>query len=94
MKKLVISIIIGAVILGGATTYVSAQTNGNEWFNFEDMQPYMEQMHPNFSTEQQQQMFNDCHGENGYMQNNDNRFEEQNGMTLGNQQNHRGMMGF
>lgn len=34
------------------------------------MKPYIEEMHPNLSPEQQEEMFNNCHGENGMMQNN------------------------
>jgi hypothetical protein len=31
--------------------------------------PHIEEMHPNLSPEQQEEMFNACHGENGMMQN-------------------------
>ncbi|GGM23998.1 hypothetical protein GCM10011351_07210 [Paraliobacillus quinghaiensis] len=68
MKKKIVAGILGIVILlGGAGSYVYANTaNPSNWWSFEEMQPYMEEMHPGFSTEQQQEMFNDCHGENGY----------------------------
>lgn len=69
MKKLVIGILTGAVLLGSAT-FVAAESNGNGLFNFEEMKPYIEEMHPNLSPEQQEEMFNNCHGENGMMQNN------------------------
>src|SRR5699024_344930 len=69
MKKLVIGILTGAVLLGSAT-FVAAESNGNGFFNFEEMKPYIEEMHPNLSPEQQEEMFNNCHGENGMMQNN------------------------
>ncbi|WP_188207267.1 hypothetical protein [Alkalibacillus aidingensis] len=69
MKKLLMGILIGAVLIGGAT-FVAADSNGNGFFNFEDMQPLMEQMHPELSPEQQEEMFNDCHGEEGQMHDN------------------------
>ena len=69
MKKLVIGILTGAVLLGSAT-FVAAESNGNGFFNFEEMKPYIEEMHPNLSPEQQEEMFNNCHSENGMMQNN------------------------
>ncbi|AST91713.1 MAG: hypothetical protein ABF649_07780 [Bacillus sp. (in: firmicutes)] len=68
MKKLVVGILTGAVVLGGAT-FAAADSNV---FNFKDMKPFIEQMHPNLSLEQQEQMFNACHGENGFMQNGTN----------------------
>ncbi|WP_121615566.1 hypothetical protein [Virgibacillus halodenitrificans] len=76
MKRIVIGALTGAFILGSAT-FVSAgvNQNGEEFFNFEQMRPYMEEMHPGLSTEQHQEMFNNCHGENGIMQNSDSEFE-------------------
>src|SRR5699024_11741252 len=62
-------LLTGAVLLGSAT-FVAAESNGNGFFNFEEMKPYIEEMHPNLSPEQQEEMFNNCHGENGMMQNN------------------------
>lgn len=69
MKKLVIGILTGTVLLGGAT-FVAADSNGGNFFNFEDMKPFMEKMHPGLSVEQQEEMFNFCHGENGLMKEN------------------------
>lgn len=68
MKKLVIGVLTGAVLLEGAS-FVAAESNGDDFYNFEEMKPYIEQMHPNFSPEQQEEMFNVCHGEDGLMQN-------------------------
>mgnify|MGYP003367650552 CR=1 FL=1 len=69
MKKVIIGIVAGAVVLGGAT-FVAADSNGDRFINFEDMKPFMEKMHPNLSSEQQEQMFNACHGEKGLTENN------------------------
>ncbi|GAA0497679.1 hypothetical protein GWK91_15415 [Virgibacillus sp. MSP4-1] len=68
MKKLLTGLLAGGLLLGGAS-FVAAETNGYGPFSFEEMQPFMEEMHPDFSREQQEQMFNDCHGEDGYMRN-------------------------
>ncbi|WP_068672949.1 hypothetical protein [Oceanobacillus sp. Castelsardo] len=68
MKKLVVGLLTGAVLLGSAT-FVAAESNENGIFNFEEMQPHIEEMHPNLSPEQQEEMFNNCHGDNGMMQN-------------------------
>ncbi|GEN31192.1 MULTISPECIES: hypothetical protein [Bacillaceae] len=69
MKKLLIGILTGAVLLGSAS-FVAAESNGSGILNFEEMKPHIEEMHPNLSPEQQEEMFNNCHGENGMMQNN------------------------
>jgi len=69
MKKIIIGILTGAVLVGGAT-FAAADSNGDNFFNFEDMKPFMEEMHPELSVEQQKEMFNFCHGENGVMQDN------------------------
>jgi hypothetical protein len=61
MKKIIIGILAGAVIIGGAATYTFADTNENNQF-FNEMRPYMEKMHPNFSNEDYEAMFNFCHG--------------------------------
>lgn len=71
MKKMMAAILIVTVLLGG-TSYAVAASNENNFFSFEQMQPYIEQMHPNFSNDQQQEMFNDCHGENNAMNRNMN----------------------
>lgn len=63
MKKVIIGIVTGAVILGGAT-FVAADSYGDKFFNFDEMKPHMEKMHPDYSSEQLEQMFNACHGEN------------------------------
>ncbi|MBU8908735.1 hypothetical protein [Desertibacillus haloalkaliphilus] len=68
MKKIIIGVLTGAVLLGG-TTFVAANSNGSDGFTFEEMKPFIEQMHPNLSSDQQEEMFNACHGEGGMMNN-------------------------
>lgn len=69
MKKIVVGVLAGAVLLGSAT-FAAADSNGNGFLNFDDMKPAMEQMHPELSSEQQEEMFNSCHAEDGSNQNN------------------------
>lgn len=71
-KKLAIGILTGAIFLGGAGTFAFAaaneDTNGNGLFNFGQMKPYMEEMHPDFSTDELKGMYDSCHGEGGMME--------------------------
>ncbi|WP_394237554.1 hypothetical protein [Niallia oryzisoli] len=71
--KFAIGILTGAILLGGAGTFAFAQVNedtkGNEQLNFEQMKPHMEEVHPDLSTQELEQMYNSCHteGEGGMM---------------------------
>jgi hypothetical protein len=71
-KKLAIGILTGAMLLGGAGTFAFAQSNedANGVFNFEQMKPHMQEVHPDLSTQELEQMYNSCHGEGGMMQGN------------------------
>jgi hypothetical protein len=62
-KKLVIGLLTGAILLGGAGTYAYAQTDG-----FQEMKPFMEKMHPELSSNELEQMYNNCHEDEGMMQ--------------------------
>lgn len=79
-KKLLIGILSGAFILG-AGTLTFAQTNGDGEgiINFEQMRPFIEKMHPDLTPEEQQEMFNDCHGEKGGMMEN---FDSENALSM------------
>ncbi|WP_338472962.1 hypothetical protein R4Z10_09665 [Niallia sp. XMNu-256] len=63
-KKLIIGLLTGAIVLGGAGTFAYAQTDG-----FQEMKPFMEKMHPELSTNELEQMYNSCHGDGGMMEN-------------------------
>ena len=67
-KKLVIGLLTGAIVLGGAGTFAYAQTDG-----FQEMKPFMEKIHPELSSDQLEQMYKACHGdgENGMMNGNE-----------------------
>lgn len=75
VKKLIMSVLAGAVIFGGAGTFAFAQAgaDGNGLLNFGQMKPYIEEMHPGISTQEQKEMFDNCHGQDGYMQNVNNQ---------------------
>jgi hypothetical protein len=64
MKKLIFSLLSGAIILGGTATYAFAHSNesGNDIINFGQMKPYIEEMHPDLSTQEQKALFDSCHG--------------------------------
>ncbi|KAA9012538.1 hypothetical protein [Niallia endozanthoxylica] len=72
-KKLAIGLLTGAILLGGASTMAFAQTNndvnGNGLFNFGQMKPYMEKMHPDLSNQELKQMYDSCHSNGGMMEN-------------------------
>ncbi|WP_071393230.1 hypothetical protein [Bacillus tuaregi] len=68
-KKLIIGIVAGAIILGGAGTFAFAEGSNGFLGGFGEMKPYMEKMHPELSEEQLQQMYDNCHGKGGMMQN-------------------------
>lgn len=69
-KKLMIGLIAGAVFLGGASFVSAAEDgftpkneNGNGLWNFGQMKPHMEQMHPELSTPELKEMYENCHGD-------------------------------
>ncbi|MBS4026573.1 MAG: hypothetical protein KGZ96_13030 [Clostridia bacterium] len=68
MKKIVIGLLILLLVLGiGSMAF--AQENGSGFgygkFNFGQMLPFMQQIHPDWSVEDLQEMYNACHGTNG-----------------------------
>ncbi|WP_438823699.1 hypothetical protein [Bacillus sp. JJ1764] len=68
MKKLAVGILSASLILGVGTV-VFAQSNGygNGTFNFGQMKPYMEKMHPDLTEKELKDMYEACHGTNGAM---------------------------
>ncbi|WP_182200969.1 hypothetical protein [Paraliobacillus salinarum] len=66
MKKVIVSLLGATVLIGGAATYTFAHSNNdnfnnNERFNYEEMRPYIQEMHPNWSSQEQREMFELCH---------------------------------
>ncbi|MBS8266050.1 hypothetical protein DYI25_16610 [Mesobacillus boroniphilus] len=68
MKKLSLTIFSAAMIFGASTAAFAEEGNdGKGQFNFGQMKPIIEKMHPGLSNEEMKQMYNDCHGTNGAM---------------------------
>lgn len=68
MKKTALTLFSATLILGASTSVFAEETNdGKGTFNFGQMKPMMEKMHPDLSKEELKQMYIDCHGTNGAM---------------------------
>ena len=68
MKKLSLSILSAAMILGASSAaFAEEGKEGKGQFNFGQMKPLIQKMHPGFSDEEVKQMYSDCHGTNGAM---------------------------
>jgi hypothetical protein len=71
-KKIVVAILSGAFIFGAGTlTFAQSNGEGEGLLNFGQMKPYIEEMHPDLTTQEQKEMFDACHGEGGMMENAD-----------------------
>ena len=67
-KKLIAAITTTALVLGiGSVALANSDSEVFENFNFKDMLPFMQEMHPDLEEEQLEEMFNRCHGEDGMM---------------------------
>ncbi|RSK26529.1 hypothetical protein EJF36_06455 [Bacillus sp. HMF5848] len=76
-KKLAIITLATTIALGAVTTAVLAEESDEPWkfgphmmdkfedFSFEDMLPFMKEMHPDFSEEELESMYQDCHNRGG-----------------------------
>lgn len=62
-KKIVLGLVSAAFILGAGTAVYGATTDTEEGLlNFKKMLPYMQEMHPDFSEQELEDMYNTCHG--------------------------------
>lgn len=61
LKKKLISIGIAVVLVLGIGNAVYASGAENGW-SFEEMLPFMKEMHPEMNEQQMEQMYQDCHG--------------------------------
>ena len=66
LRKFAVGMFSIALILGAGTA-VFAAGNPDKGRSFEEMLPLMEKMHPDFTTEELEGMYNDCHGSEGIM---------------------------
>lgn len=64
-KKIWLGLIALIMVLAIGTTAFALENNGT----FEQMQPQMKQMHPDFSDEQIQDMYQNCHSDDSSAQN-------------------------
>lgn len=70
MKKLWFGLLAAVLAMGIATgAYASGDGNGDGdgggKFNFGQMLPHMQSMHPDLSVDQLREMYNSCHGTGG-----------------------------
>ncbi len=102
-NKVLTGLLAAALIAGGATTAlaftdggptdIQTQREAQGTFNFGQMQGYMEQMHPDWSTEEMKEMYDYMHGTNGAAPS--RNFEEMHGGNWnGAEGMHSGGMGF
>ncbi|WP_066312322.1 hypothetical protein [Bacillus sp. FJAT-29814] len=68
MKKLAVGLFSAALILGAGTAVFAAGNSGNgNGLSFEEMLPFMQKMHPDFSNDELNEMYKACHGQGGMM---------------------------
>lgn len=63
-KKAWIGLATLVLVFAMGTTAFALESNGS----FDQMLPFMKQMHPNSSDQQLKEMYQSCHSENGPMQ--------------------------
>lgn len=65
-KKAIIGLITFGIVAGISTSVLAHGGEEDGIFSgflpFDEMKPYMEDMHPDFSDDELEQMYNDCHG--------------------------------
>ncbi len=66
MKKWMLGLTAVVLTFGiGTAAFAHGNGDGDGTFNFGQMQKYMQQMHPDWSEQDFQEMYKDCHGTNG-----------------------------
>lgn len=60
-KKFLIGIVTMAFLLGLGNVAFANGLDGNGDWSFKNMLPYMQEMHPSFSDDDLEQMYNDCY---------------------------------
>jgi hypothetical protein len=67
-KKLIALVTTTALVLGiGTAALANSDSDVFEKFNFKEMLPFMQEMHPDLDEEQLEEMYERCHGEGGMM---------------------------
>ncbi|WP_249871656.1 CUE domain-containing protein [Oceanobacillus saliphilus] len=62
MKKKLISLGIVIVLALGIGNVVNAHGGSESGWSFQEMIPFMKEMHPDMDEQQLKQMYKDCHG--------------------------------
>lgn len=66
MRKLMIGMLtIALVLVVGTAVYADSNEQGQGTVNFGQMLPMMQQVHPDLTKQQLQEMYTNCHGTNG-----------------------------
>lgn len=60
-KKIIIGVLSFSLVFGIGTTVI-ANTSSNGFTSFQEMLPFMQQMHPGWSDEELESMYKVCHG--------------------------------
>ncbi|MFD2760401.1 hypothetical protein [Lentibacillus juripiscarius] len=66
-KKLLIIALTSFLVLGIGNIVMAKSTpdnGGQPGLSFEEMVPFMQNMHPNINEQQMEKMYQDCHGSN------------------------------
>lgn len=70
MKKKLIAVILSGAFVFGAGTFAFAATNdGDGNWSFDEMLPFMQEVHPEWSKDELKEMYDSCHGEGSIMNN-------------------------
>ncbi|MDW7675189.1 MAG: hypothetical protein SCK28_11710 [Bacillota bacterium] len=62
MKKKLIGLLLIVFVLGAASMAFAQVTAEEGFFSFQEMLPFMQQMHPDWSETELKSMFDACHG--------------------------------
>ena len=66
MRRIMVGRLGGLLALGiGTAAWATGTDNGKEPFNFGQMLPFMQEMHPDLTKDELREMYNNCHGTNG-----------------------------
>ncbi|GAB3804418.1 hypothetical protein [Virgibacillus kimchii] len=65
-KKLTVLTLVVVFVIGAGNAVYANSNSGNDW-SFEEMLPFMNQMHPEMNDQELEQMYQNCHGSNNEM---------------------------
>lgn len=68
-RKLLTLVLSGAFVLGAGSVAFAATNDGDGNWSFNEMLPFMQRMHPDWSKQNLKEMYDSCHGKGGMMEN-------------------------